>query len=543
MKRLPMLVAALLCLISTMAAQAEEATGFVFNDANGNGVKDIGEHGIAGVLVSNGADIVATDKAGQYRISVSDDTIVFVIKPSGWMTPVGPGNDVPRFYYIHKPNGSPKMRYPGVSPTGSLPASINFPLHRQKEKKKFRIICMGDTQTRDVEEVEFLAHDILEELQGTDAVFGVTLGDNVFNDLTVFDPLIETVSGLGIPWRYVPGNHDHNHDAPTVEATDDTFERHFGPSYYSFNYGQVHFIVLNDIRHDAGNDEYHGGLGVRQLTFVKNDLAHVAHDWLVVLMMHIPIMELDEARPEAGRALYALLKDFPHTFSLSTHTHIQRNMFIGKAHGWPQETAHHHLNHGTACGCWWGGNFDEVGIPIAQMGDGGPNNYSFITFDGVKYSVVFRIPRCPADYQMNVWLPERIPAAEVCKTAAVVNVFGGSSKSRVEMRIDNAPKWTAMTQFTGKDPYLVQAIARQDAFVAKVAELKGVKKADKAFSRRVYDEFDMTLRRLSGPSDTDHLWKADLSGTLASGSHTLEVRATDMFGHTYSAKRMFVVGH
>jgi hypothetical protein len=429
------------------------------------------------------------------------------------------------------------MKYAGVPPTGPLPSSIDFPLHRQKEGKRFRVICMGDTQTRDVDEVQYLAHDILEELQGTDAVFGITLGDNVFNDLAVFEPLVETMSGLGIPWRYVPGNHDHNHDAPTVEATDDSFERVFGPSHYSFNYGLVHFIVLNDIRHDAGKDEYHGGLGERQLTFVKNDLAHVGHEQLVVLMMHIPIMELDETR-----ALYALLKDFPHTFSLSAHTHTQRHVFIGKPDGWMQETPHHHLIHGTACGCWWGGNFDEVGIPMAQMSDGGPNNYSFITFDGSKYDVDFRVPRRSADYQMNIWLPERISAAETAKNSAIVNVFGGSDKSRVEMRIDNAKDWTTMSPFTGQDPFLVQAIGRQEAFVGKVAELKGVKEVDKPFARQVYDEFDMAMRRLSGPADTDHLWKANLPPDLLPGSHTLTVRTTDMFGREYSAERIFIIG-
>jgi hypothetical protein len=85
-------------LLIGIGAHAENATGTVYNDANGNGVRDAGEHGLSGVLVSNGADIVATDKAGHYTLPVSDDTIVFLIKPRGWMTPVGPGGNVPRFY-------------------------------------------------------------------------------------------------------------------------------------------------------------------------------------------------------------------------------------------------------------------------------------------------------------------------------------------------------------------------------------------------------------------------------------------------------------
>lgn len=531
-----MAVTAVIVLALCFVVQAENAVGIVYNDANGNGARDAGENGLAGVLVSNGMDVVMTDEAGQYSVPVSDDTIVFVIKPRDWMTPVGPDNDIPRFYYIHKPNGSPEMKYAGVPPTGPLPASIDFPLHHQPEGERFRVVCMGDTQTRNVEEVQFLSHDILEDLEGTDAVFGITLGDVVFNDLTVFEPLVAAVSGIKMPWRYVPGNHDHNHDAPTVEATDDTFERVFGPSYYSFNYGAVHFLVLNDIRHDAFKEAYHGGLGERQFAFVKNDLAHVSPDQLVVLMMHIPIMELDEARD-----LYALLKDFPHTFSLSAHTHIQYHVFVDKAAGWQQDTPHHHLNHGTACGCWWGGSFDEVGIPSAQMADGGPNDYSFITFDGNQYDVEFRIPRRPAGYQMNVWLPERIAAAETAQTAAVVNVFGGSNKSRTEMRVDGAADWTAMEKFTGKAPYYIQAIDRQNALLAIVAEYKGVKETNKLFVNQVRKDFSTVLRGLPEPANTDHLWRANLPEGLEPGCHTLTVQTTDMFGHTYTATRMFIV--
>lgn len=522
--------------LSGVAAPAENATGIVYRDANENGVRDTGERGVNGVLVSNGLDIVATDKTGRYTIPISDDTIVFLIKPRGWMTPVGPGNNIPRFYYIHKPNGSPEMKYDGVAPTGPLPASIDFPLQRQKEPNRFRVICLGDTQTRNVEEVHFFAHDLLEELKGIEAVFGITLGDNVFDDLSVFKPLVETMSSLGMPWRYVPGNHDHNHDAPTTEATDDGFERVFGPSYYAFNYGPVHFIVLNDIRHDAAKDAYHGGLGERQFTFLKNDLAHVSPKQLVVLLMHIPITELDESE-----ALFALIKDFPHTFSLSAHTHDQAHVFVDKSRGWLQETPHHHLIHATACGSWWGGNFDEVGIPTTQMSDGGPNNYSLITFDRSEYDVEFRIPRRSPDYQMNIWLPDRIPAADTASTAVVANVFAGSRKSQVEMRVDGATAWTTMRQFTGKDPYYVKAIERQNTFLAKIAELKGVKDIDRKFTREVAREFAAVLRGLPEPSDTDHLWQANLPANLAAGAHIVTIRTTDMFGRTYSAKRVFVV--
>ena len=74
---------------STMDAKPNEqvAKGFVYNDLNENGTKDSDESGIPGVFVSNGIDIVQTDDAGAYSISVSDDAIIFVINRN-WMTPV-----------------------------------------------------------------------------------------------------------------------------------------------------------------------------------------------------------------------------------------------------------------------------------------------------------------------------------------------------------------------------------------------------------------------------------------------------------------------
>ena len=91
----------LLCTAS-IAWAVEMASGTVFNDANGNGQRDPDEKGLAGVGVSNGEAIVETDAAGRWQLPVTDDTILFVLKPSGWMTPLNE-HKLPQFHYIHKP--------------------------------------------------------------------------------------------------------------------------------------------------------------------------------------------------------------------------------------------------------------------------------------------------------------------------------------------------------------------------------------------------------------------------------------------------------
>ena len=103
--------------IHPVKAEASHAEGFVFLDSNGNGMMDRGEPGIAGIPVSNQVDIVKTDANGKWSLPTTDDTIFFVIKPAGYDTPVNEHN-LPQFYYVHKPAGSPDFKYPGVNPTG-----------------------------------------------------------------------------------------------------------------------------------------------------------------------------------------------------------------------------------------------------------------------------------------------------------------------------------------------------------------------------------------------------------------------------------------
>ncbi len=180
--RYGLLTVGLLLTLSVFAqATPQFATGIVFHDRNRNGIRDSGEPGIPNVLVSNQREVVRTDAQGRYRIPVSDDTIIFVIKPRGWMTALLEEN-VPRFYYVHKPNGSPPVRFGGVRPTGPLPESIDFPLYPQRESERFTALMFGDTQPRNLTEVHYIGRDIVRELMGTNrAVFGVVLGDVVFD--------------------------------------------------------------------------------------------------------------------------------------------------------------------------------------------------------------------------------------------------------------------------------------------------------------------------------------------------------------------------
>ena len=193
------------------------ARGTVYEDLNRNGRRDAGERGLPGVTVSNQDEFTVTNGKGEWqlsywKLSYGDDTIFYVQKPRGYMTPVD-DRQLPKFYYIHKPAGSPELKFGGVKPTGPLPASIDFPLHKSNEPDKFKALFFGDTQSRNLRELKYLTDDLITKMEPEGAIFGVTLGDILFDDLSFFDEHNQAIALIGIPWYNVLGNHDINYDA------------------------------------------------------------------------------------------------------------------------------------------------------------------------------------------------------------------------------------------------------------------------------------------------------------------------------------------
>lgn len=494
------------------AAEPHEARGRVFDDLNRNGRLDPQERGIPGVLVSNGRQVVRTDADGAWRLPVDDDCTLFVIKPSGWMTPVD-RHQLPRFFYTHKPKGSPTLRFGGVPPTGPLPASIDFPLHAHPEPGRFQAIFFADPQARDQKELDYIAHDVIEELIGTSARFGVTLGDILFDDLSLFDNHNALVALIGIPWYNVIGNHDINYDAPNDRLSDETFERHFGPNYYAYAYGPVHFVALDNIQWGGAKPEgtgaYTGGLGEEQLVFLENLLPHIPRNELILFMMHIPIQgTADHER------LFRLIEDRPYTMSISGHTHWQAHFHLGETNNWRGARPHHHVVNVTVSGNWWGGEPDELGIPHTTMADGAPNGYSIITFDGQHAIVDFKAARRPADYQLHVHAPEVVASSEAPDHWVYVNVFGGSERSTVAMRFSDNGTWLPLRKVFEEDPYFLDLKTREKT-----------------------NEGHLLGRPLGAARKSNHLWKAPLPAGLPPGVLRLQVRSEDQWGRVFHGSR------
>ncbi len=515
------------------------ANGTVFLDMNNNQVKDENEEGLSGVRVSNGLDIVLTDADGRYSLTVDDDTILFVIKPRGYMTPVNEDR-LPQFYYIYKPNGSPDgLKYAGVAPTGPLPESIDFPLYEQQEPDTYKILVFGDTQPRSMREIEWLAHDVIEEVIGTEAVFGISLGDLVGDNLNLFQPLNEVMSTVGIPWYNVYGNHDMNRVANDDKYADETFERVYGPTCYSFEWGPVHFINIDNVnffRDDADKPAYTSEVGEKQLTYIKNDLAYVPKEKLVVVSFHIPLTEMSDVDK-----LMNLLGDRPHTLSLSAHTHMQRDDFVGPEHGWHGDESHHHHNHATTSGSWWQGTLDEVGIPHTTMRDGAPNGYGIFTFKGNKYSIRFKAARRPAGYQMNIWTPWEVEKDETGNTDILVNVFGGTKRSTVEYRLGEKNEWTKMKYTPQKDPFFLDVKARDEVINIERKMHNVVRNTMETFMKEGTELPERGKSLSYGVPKSYHMWQAKLPDNVPVGTHVIHVRTTDMFGQKFTGRRIIRV--
>ncbi|MEZ5582758.1 MAG: metallophosphoesterase N-terminal domain-containing protein [Candidatus Competibacteraceae bacterium] len=240
-----------------------QISGVVFDDRNQDGVQQRNERGIRDVLVSDGLNVVKTGSDGSYSLPLptTDEEMaglsVFITKPDGYKVPLDEDN-IPQFYYVHKPTGSPPnvrgepFRFGGLPETGQLPAEINFPMVRTQRLRRFKIAISGDTQTYSNTEIGYLRDTLGKELASRDDLEALIIeGDVVGDDLSLYTRFKDVMSLAKVPQYYVPGNHDLDFDAPDDDHSFDTFRREWGPEYYSFDIGDVHFVVLDDVKYPA----------------------------------------------------------------------------------------------------------------------------------------------------------------------------------------------------------------------------------------------------------------------------------------------------
>jgi len=443
-----------------------------------------GSAGVANVAVSDGISVIRTDAAGRFTL-LADSTrpFVFMSVPAGHGLPVSPTGTA-AFYRRLAPDARGEM-------------TASFALERLAgSDDSHAFLVLADTQTENAFEMGRLHEETVPDVRRTVAqlgavpVFGVACGDIMFDDLSLFPEYERAVRAMGIPFFQVLGNHDIVFDKRGDEASAVTFEKHFGPTYYSFDRGQVHYVVLDDVLWHG--DGYIGYVDDAQQRWLAADLARVEHGRTVVVFQHIPPLSTREKRQTGGnsdisesvtnrQALYRLLEPYT-AYVMSGHTHEHER------HG--DGGVRHHV-HGTVCGAWWSGDI---------CWDGTPNGYSVYEVRGSELRWRYKSTGQPDDHQIRAYARGSDPTAP---SDIVANVWDADDSWTVTWSEDGQPRGR-MSRRLGMDPLSVRQHTGPDKP-----------------PRRTWVE----------PTRTDHLFYAPASPT----AHEVRVEAVDPWGRRYGA--------
>lgn len=470
------------------------ATGVVFEDANGNGLRDAGEHGIPGMRISNGRDIALSAADGTYRIATRPEAPIFAIKPADRA-------------FGRRRDGLPAS----WNADASAPFDIALSPRQAATDAPMQVLLFTDPQVKSETDVGYYRRDIVEPLRGGDARLGFTLGD-LGNDAPQLYPALNAVTAtLGLPWLHVPGNHDVDPGATDDATSLRAFHASYGPDTFAWEEPGAAFIGLDDIVATPGQrPAYVGGLREDQFAFLEAYLPTLPKDRLLVIGVHIPFFDVAKPgepptfRPADRERLFALLRDFPHVLLLSGHTHNQQQFFHDARDGWHGEKPLHEYNLGAACGAFWSGAKDADGIPDSTMSDGTPNGYAVLTVKPHgNYALAWHNARDAADTQIGLWAPKVLRRGAYPAWGVYANVYMAFEGARVEYRIDDGG-WAAMRRVLQPDPRLLAENARDDT----------------ADGLRGYD-------RSPEATPSKHLWRGTLATGLPAGEHRVDVRWID----------------
>ena len=232
----------------------------------------------------------------------------------------------------------------------------------------------------DEEVLPFLIPYVQEELQAP--VYGISLGDLVWDNMPYHTIYKERIQKIGVPVFQAIGNHDHDKAVSDDTEADASFESAFGPTYYSYNIGDCHFIVLDDVLY-AGSSSYTADITDEQMAWLEQDLQYVPKDKLIILGVHIPTSRRNRpsTQVENCEELYALLDGYQVRI-LSGHSHNNYTTTISESI--EENTL------GSVMGAYWNGK--------ELCNDGSPRGYAVYEIEGLVlqgYGLSARIPDVP----------------------------------------------------------------------------------------------------------------------------------------------------
>ena len=509
----------------------------VFNDLDGDGRRGANEAGVPDVAVSDGTTIVRTGADGAYSLPALPGSTVFVIKPAGWRVALG-DDGLPAFWRNVPPAGAPPLRYGGIreASTGCRDIALS---RDPRPADTLRALVFGDPQPRTALEADYYDRSLVQGVinrhstplsRGVAAKpyvpasaghLGLTLGDVVHDDLSLYPRMNRATARLGLPWLHVAGNHDLDFDAARDEDSLLSFRNTYGPDTFAWEEHEASFILLDNVVYlPGGKPDYIGGLREDQFAFLAAYLPTLPRERRLVVAAHIPFFDPAPGR-ETFRAadrerLFALLAGFPNVLLLTAHGHVQRHHLHDATTGWRGPAPLHEYNVGAACGAFWSGVKDAAGIPVGTMADGTPRGWAELSVraDG-GYRLAWRPVTAPREETIGLHAPRTLRRGAYPAFGVYANVYMALPDAVVEFRVGEGP-WQPMQRVARADPRLLAENARDDA----------------AESLRGYD-------RSPEAAASTHLWRGTLPTDLPVGEHRIEVRTQDAWRGTLSASATY----
>ncbi len=491
--------------------------------------------GLANVVVSDGIEATLTDANGVFYLpSKKEKKFLFVSIPGGY-EPIESNTILPVFYKA-------------FSQSSSTVEVIDFEL-KPINNNKHLLLALGDmhlaNRNNDVSQFQngFLrdADATITKYQNEGyRVYGLTLGDMTWDSYWYennfsFSQYLNVVKAINIPVFHTMGNHDNDPYVAADWAAESSYRTALGPTYYSFNLGKIHYIVLDNIQYintngaqgSIGERNYTGTIISDQIAWLKKDLAFLSDKTTpIVVAMHI---QLNNNPTLSGNKETATLRltnshEFINVFSefsdvnlLTGHTHICYSF----------ENGNNLMEHNSGAVCatwWWTGKNGYAGNHICK--DGAPGGYGIWKFNNRDYQWLYKCIGFEEQYQFRAYDLNKVhittaryapntteeklaPFAGPYKSPNInneilVNVWGFDTQWKVEIFENGNP--LAVTRVRSLDPL---HIISYEAF-------------------RLNNHADPTADFVT--TNTAHLFLARASDPTT----PVEIRVTDRFGTVYT---------
>ena len=359
---------------------------------------------VANVVVSDGTEVTVTDDKGIYELkSAKKWGYVFISVPSGYE--VAAEGVFPQFYQTLK----------GAA---DVVEQKDFKLTKVDGQDRYKLFLLGDmhlaNRTNDAAQFTQFTTDLNAYMaqHSGQKMYALTLGDMTW-DLYWYknnyalpqyrETINRQVKNLQI--YHTMGKHDNDFMTTSDYDAAVKYVDCIGPTFYSFNIGQVHYVVMDNIDCSAydGTDSrnYVKKLSNEQLKWLAKDLAYVDKSTPLIVAMHAQIykptstgfaFDHDSANTEA---LLAALDGYEVHF-VTGHTHKVYNIT-------PDDEVKgrdiHEHNSGAICASWWWSGNLTPGVHVSI--DGAPGGYAIWDIDGTDFAWLYKSTGWPEEYQFR----------------------------------------------------------------------------------------------------------------------------------------------